>query len=137
MWIAIIVAVVAAAAAAVITPRALARRRRQLAHRQRLRALQSDADRMSSEVFGAPSVRPTVEVSFSYGWPAFQLTFTSRELVASMKTAGLTDQYLKRIQELCGDSGSNEHPFDASRAVWFTSTEELNDIQSKYGAPRK
>src|SRR5262245_23680194 len=132
MWIAIIIAVIAAATA-VIAPRVRANRRKVRAHKERLRELRANADRISNEVFGTQLIRPTVEASFSYGYPAFQLTFPSKELVASMKTAGLTDQFLKRIQESYRDSGSIENPFDAARAVWFTSTEELDEIQRMYG----
>jgi hypothetical protein len=124
MWIAVIVAAVAMIVAWQV-----------LATKRILRELQSEAERLSSEIFGAELPPATVEVRFSYGYPSVQVTFPSTEVVASAKSAGLTHLFLEKIQDRCGKSGSKKYPFDASRAVWFTSKDELEEIAKKSGSP--
>jgi hypothetical protein len=124
MWIAVIVVVVAAAIAWQVR-----------ATKRTLRELQSDAERLSREIFDASLLQPTIEVRFSYGYPSFQVTFLSNDLLTSAKRAGLTRLFLERIQDRCKDRSSKKDPFDASRAVWFTSREELEAIATKYARP--
>ena len=96
--------------------------------RRRARGLRSDVEGLSKEVFGATLIPPTVEISSSYGYPSFQVTFPSNDLLARARHGGQTGLFLVGIQALCKNSGSKRRPFDASVAIWFTSREELARI---------
>ena len=92
---------------------------------KKLRALRSDAEKDLAELFGTWSSCPKVNVKWSYGYPYFQVTFPSNEMLADARSEGITQMFLDRIQERCKAFGPRKRPFDASRCVWFTSTEEL------------
>jgi hypothetical protein len=95
-----------------------------------LRALQHEAERISSEVFVDSENHPKVAVTYSYGYPSVQVTFASREDLARASGAGLTQIFQNAIQERFERSGSKKYPFDASKAISFTSNEGVEAIAS-------
>ena len=99
--------------------------------RKRRNELRLDIERISRDIFGECASSPSVQVGHSYGFPRFQLTFPSNELLEQAKSAGLTQSFLNNVQNRCIDSGSKRNPFEASRATWFTSKEQLEAIANK------
>ncbi|MGE0114591.1 MAG: hypothetical protein AB7T07_06870 [Steroidobacteraceae bacterium] len=103
---------------------------------QKLRALQREAERISTEVFVDAPSRPAVTVGRAYGYPTFQVAFSSKGALSRANDTGLQAAFLAAIQGRFKASGSKKYPFDASRAVWFTSQEELDAI-SRIGREQK
>jgi hypothetical protein len=95
-----------------------------LARRRELRAIRNDAERYASKTFADLPALPTVEARWVYGYPAFQVRFRSQADLDAAKRQKLTAAYLDAIQNRCSRLGPRTGPFDASRAVWFTSPEE-------------
>ena len=82
-------------------------------------------------VFSSLPATPKYEQRYSYGYPAFTVTFASKPDLDENRTNGLTERFTKRIGELCKDSGSKKHPFDAERAIWFTYEGEIDEIVAR------
>jgi hypothetical protein len=99
-----------------------------LAGSHRQRAFQREAESMVASVFVDSGIRPKVTVGHSYGYPTFQVEFASKEALARASNGGLSAALQDAIQARFKAAGSRKYPFDASRAVWFTSSEELEAI---------
>jgi hypothetical protein len=107
-----------------------------LASARELRAIQREADGIAAAVFVDRQRGPMITVGRSYGYPTFQVAFASKEDLGRASTAGLNAAFQAAIQERFKATGSRKYPFDASRAIWFTSQEELDAI-SKMGKEPK
>jgi hypothetical protein len=107
-----------------------------LASARELRVTQREADGIAAAVFVDPATGPIVTVGRSYGYPTFQVAFASKEELGRASTAGLNADFQAAIQERFKAAGSKKYPFDALRAIWFTSQEELDAI-SKMGKEPK
>jgi hypothetical protein len=93
-----------------------------------LRVFQRDAERIAADVFVDPQSRPEVMVGRAYGYPTFRVTFPSKGELGRASSGGLMQAFLGAIQERFKAAGSRKYPFDAVRAVSFTSREELEEV---------
>jgi len=82
-----------------------------------------------NQVFGSLTRPPKFEYGRSYGFPQFTVTFETRQDLSRAEGEGLTQHFSKLIEALCLDSDSSSNQFDVSRAIWFTSEEEIRDIR--------
>lgn len=82
-----------------------------------------------TQVFGNLARPPKLKCSRSYGFPQFTVTFETQQDLSRAKSEGLTQHFSNLIEGLCSDSGSPGNQFDVIRAIWFTSEEEIRDIQ--------
>ena len=79
-------------------------------------------------VFANSSTKPKYEQEYSYGYPAFTLTFASKAELDEAVSGKITDLFSQRIGEVCRNTGSKKHPFDAERAIWLTYEGELETM---------
>jgi hypothetical protein len=85
-----------------------------LARRRHLR-LKAACEAAFARCYGA-TARPSFEMSYSYGEPAFLVQFASRQDAAA--AADANNAFLREIGELCKDRG-RKRQFKAERAVFF------------------
>lgn len=76
------------------------------------------AFRVAFQDFNFP--KPTLQMGTSYGYPTFTITFATEEDLKSAQADGRLGHFKHSISELYGHCGSENNPFDASRAVWAT-----------------
>ena len=91
-----------------------------LRSRKRQKVQQQEYKDAFDSVFAELSAMPNYEQTYSYGYPAFTVTFATESDLEECNSLGLTKRFSEKISELCGGSGSKKHPFDAKRAIWFT-----------------
>lgn len=102
---------------------------------RRYRKFRGTCEAAFTEAFASADGSPQLKIGTAYGFPSFQVTFLTGADVASARARGLTERFAAQIQHLCDDRGFEDRPFDAELAIWFTSQEELGNIQKKYGRP--
>jgi hypothetical protein len=90
-------------------------------------------------VYEQRSPCPKYEMEYSYGYPAFMVTFESDKELAVAKEEGLNQSFSKGIEELCKNTGSKERPFHVEVAITFTSEESLEKLRTemKASSPQK
>ncbi len=71
------------------------------------------------ESFAGTSSRPRLEVGYSYGYPAFKVTFATQSEHEMAVLSGKTREFNRRVEIVCSTSGSNERPFNAEQAVFL------------------
>ena len=86
-----------------------------LARRRHLR-LKAACAAAFERCYAATSPRPSFEMSYSYGEPAFLVQFTSQADTAA--AADANQAFLREIGELCRDRG-RKRQFKAQRSVFF------------------
>ena len=77
-------------------------------------------------IFLGQTYRPEVKAEFVYGIPSFSLEFKTDKEKEHAISNGLTDQFLKKIQELHGHLRPRGEPFNAAKAVAIFSKEDVN-----------
>lgn len=75
-------------------------------------------------IFSAQTYRPDVSVRFAYGIPSFTLRFGTDEEKQHAISNGLTEQFVRRVQELCGHLRPGGDAFEADQAVSVYSAED-------------
>src|SRR5262245_42634474 len=68
---------------------------------------------------GTVEPSPTYRMGYAYGVPVFRIVFASEEGYSQAQRGGLAESFVAAIQELCGNRGSRNRPYDAGRAVEF------------------
>jgi hypothetical protein len=71
-------------------------------------------------VYVNSSSLPAFEMSSSYGFPAFKVTFRSKSEMQAAASEGLNAEFLRLMNDLCKDQGSKDRPFSAEIATYFT-----------------
>ena len=64
--------------------------------------------------------RPSLALRYSYGFPAFTVTFQAKEHRDESEKSGLNGLFVQAIADLCVNEGTRRSPFEAQRAVYFT-----------------
>ena len=77
-----------------------------------------------ADIFYTQSYRPKVSSGFTYGIPSFTLKFRSDNEKQHAISNGLTEQFIQKIQELCGHLTPRDETFDAVRAVAIYSEDD-------------
>jgi hypothetical protein len=88
--------------------------------RMRHARLKSACQAAFDRIYASQSPVPKLHVSYSYGFPAFQVMFNSKPALETAAAAGLNRSFTQEIAALCKDRGSKSTPFDADNAVFFT-----------------
>jgi hypothetical protein len=83
-------------------------------------ALEGDIAQAIVELFGNSSERPEVRVTSAYGYPRFDVIFSSTQLLNSARNDGTTAALLARIQSRCEGMGPQRQRFDAAAGVSFS-----------------
>jgi hypothetical protein len=99
----------------------------------RHRRLKSASDAVFARVYANWRPSPELKISYSYGYPAFQVTFKSKLDVSAAAEAGLNREFLALIGALCKDMGTKRRPFRAEAAVFFTYPGYINDVRRQLG----
>jgi hypothetical protein len=76
---------------------------------------------------------PELKTSYSYGYPAFRVTFKSKLDLNAAADAGLNTEFLGLVGGLCKDYGTKRRPFRAEAAVFFTYQGYINDVRRRLG----
>jgi hypothetical protein len=99
----------------------------------RHRRLKAAIDLAFSRVYANWSPLPELKISYSYGYPAFRVTFKSKLDMNAAAEAGLNTEFFGLIGELCKDFGTKRRPFRADAAVFFTYQGYINDVRRRLG----
>src|SRR5690606_38805986 len=92
--------------------------------RRERRRLQETIESYVASIFSAQSYRPDVSAGFTYGIPSFSLKFKTDKDKKHAISSGLTEQFVRSIQELYGHLRPRGEAFDADRAVSIYSAED-------------
>lgn len=84
---------------------------------------QATVESYVSEIFSMQSCRPDVKVGFTYGIPFFSLKFQTDKEKEYAISNGQTEQFLAKVQGLCGHLKPRGEVFRAEQAVTIYSTE--------------
>ena len=79
-----------------------------------------------TRVFGALSPTPKLKGSWSYGFPAFEVTFRSKSEMEGAAT--LNADFKRELNALFEDYGVADRRFDAELAVFFTYPEHIAEL---------
>lgn len=90
---------------------ALARRRRN--------ALRAACMSVFTEAYAQVKEKPLFHMSYGYGVPIFKVTHKSKEAHSESEISGANAEFTAGIQRVCGASGSQGNPYQASRAIQF------------------
>jgi hypothetical protein len=100
---------------------------------RRHRRIKRASDAVFARVYANWSPLPEFKLSYSYGYPAFRVTFESKLDLNAAAEAGLNTEFLGLIGGLCKDFGTKRRPFRADRAVFFTYQDYINDVRRSLG----
>lgn len=84
------------------------------------------AEPVFNRVFGALSPPPKLKASWSYGYPAFEVTFGSKTQMDG--AAMLNADFKRELNTLFRGDGSLDRPFDAEMAVFFTYPGHIDEM---------
>ncbi len=84
-----------------------------------------------NRVFGALSPPPKLRVSWSYAYPAFDVTFRSRDQMKEAEV--LVGDFKRELNVLFKGYGAYLSPFDAEMAVSTTYPGQIEELMAKYG----
>lgn len=87
---------------------------------------QDAVEQYMNAIFSTQDYRPIVIAGFTYGIPSFTLKFNTDKEKEHAISNGLTEQFLKKVQEKCGHLRPRGEAFEAERAVAIYSTEDEN-----------
>ena len=76
-------------------------------------------------VYGESPQSPTLKMMFMYGWPAFTITFPTKEARQAAAEQGLDEAFKKAIGKVCGHIRHKDVVFDPEQAVNFTYEGEM------------
>jgi hypothetical protein len=81
-------------------------------------------------IFGSLSPAPRLEISSSYDYPAFDVTFRSK---AEMENAEIQRaEFMRELNLLFKDYGPRERRFDAEMAVCFTYPGHIEEMTAAF-----
>ena len=100
---------------------------------RRHRRIKRASGAVFAQVYANWSPLPEFKLSYSYGYPAFRVTFESKIDLNAAVEAGLNTEFLGLIGGLCKDYGSKRRPFRAEAAVFFTYHGYFNDLRRRLG----
>jgi len=89
-----------------------------------------------TDIFSRQSYRPEVRAGYTYGIPSFTLRFRSDDEKEHAIANGLTEQFVRKVQALCGNLQARNEAFDAERAVAIYSAEDEQRWAEKASAYR-
>jgi hypothetical protein len=81
--------------------------------------------------------QPTFKMSFSYGYPHFQIMFESKAELQAATDTGLNGEFLRVIDEICKKEGTKTRPFSAAKAVFFTYSGYSDDVRKLLRLPAR
>lgn len=88
--------------------------------RRRHLRLKSECEAAFSRIYATYPSPPSFEMSYSYGYPAFKITFESKLQLETATYTGINKAFKREINALCKELGSKERPFTADSGVFFT-----------------
>ena len=84
------------------------------------RRLQRASEGALARIYMPSSALPQLALSHSYGYPSFQVTFTSKLELQAAADAGLNESFKREIDALCKGRCPKDRPFTAEQGVFFT-----------------
>ena len=100
----------------------------------KLKALEKKCQAAFHTVYEQSSSRPNYAMKYSYGFPAFTVTFRSNMELEEANKNGVNRRFSKEIEELCRNTGTKAHPFQVEQAIFFASEETLEHLRKTYSA---
>lgn len=82
--------------------------------------LQSESEASLARIYEAVPETPRLALSYSYGYPAFKVTFPSEQVLQAAADAGLNELFKRDIDAACRGHGPRSRPFNAEYGVFFT-----------------
>jgi len=86
----------------------------------RLRLFHRRASAVIATTYASLQHPPDLRVKYSYGFPAFSLTFRNHLVLEQATRAGLNDAFLREMDALFAGCGQKGRPFRAEAAVAFS-----------------
>ncbi len=74
--------------------------------------------------FKSTSQQPAFQMEYLYGLPAFSVIHITKDDYELSKHEGAHESFTAAVQKLCQHYGSNERPYEASRAINFAWTKD-------------
>jgi len=90
-----------------------------LQNRRNFKAMVAGAEAAIRTLYANAKSPPRLTARYVYSFPAFQLAFASKADFLSAAESGANDRFVREIQALCQNKGTQERPFDAKLAVTF------------------
>ena len=89
-------------------------------HLKRHSKLEASCLEAFARVYGQLTPRPDFAMRYAYGFPAFTVTFQTKEQREQFEKSGSNSLFTEAIARLCADRGDRSNAFDAQRAIYFT-----------------
>ena len=87
-------------------------------------------DAAFQDAYAQLSPPPSIVRSYSYGYPAFEISFRSKlEMIAAARQ---NDVFKVEIGKIFKDHGPRRRPFSADQAIFFTYEGYLDELRAHY-----
>ena len=96
--------------------------------RKRQRTRREACQAVFDKVYTATEDKPSLHMGYGYGKPIFTVTHPSRAAHDQSELSGANSSFLREIQVVCGECGTQANPYDASRAIHFTWLAVANEV---------
>ena len=96
--------------------------------RRRSNALRAACMSVFTEAYAGVNEKPQFYMSYGYGVPIFKITHKSMEAHLESEGSGANSAFTAGIQRVCSASGSQNNPYQASRAIHFAWTAVGNEV---------
>ena len=105
--------------------------------RVRLRdsVLRSACEQVFSEAFAPMGEVPQFKMAYSYAVPVFRICHKSKSLNDIAESTGANAAFVAGIQKVCNAYGSQDNPYQASRAIFFTWNESEEEKHTSNSLP--
>ena len=87
--------------------------------RRRINALRAACMSVFTQAYAGAKEKPQFYMSYGYGVPIFKITHKSKEAHLESEASGANAAFTAGIQRVCSASGSQNNPYQASRAIQF------------------
>ena len=102
----------------------------------RWRRLKRACSAAFTQVYSNSAPPPTFKASSSYGYPHFEVMFESKPIKEAADEAGINEELLRRLDELCKRQGPWFRPFRAKSAVFFTYPGHMDELRERLRVSR-
>ncbi len=96
--------------------------------RRQSKALRAACVSSFEEAYARAEEKPQFYMSYGYGVPVFKITHNSKEAHLKSESSGENAAFVTGIQRVCGASGSQDNPYQASRAIHFAWAVAGNEV---------
>ena len=95
--------------------------------------LRRESEFAATRSYGVASEIPRLDITYSYGYPAFKVTFHTKLELQVADELGRNKDFKREIDTLCKTHGPKNRPFSAEQAIFFTYEGWLEEQDRKQG----